>query len=816
MEQSVRCCRLERAIGLTILAVAASLFAAPATAQLAPIESNSAILNAPRALRLDVSINGAPTHIVEPFTWTPPGRLSTTRGDLEDIGVKAPGQGGLRDVVFLDDLPGIKFAFDEAAQRIDFTLSDAQRLARVDARGTFETPPPPVANWGALVNYTLYASSMSGMTALPKFSGANATLDARAFSPYGVLSQTGIVGDTIANDQKYLRLDSTFTYSDPDDLLTARAGDSITGGLAWTRPIRFGGLQIQRDFTMRSDLVTQPVPTISGSAAVPSSVDVFVNDVKTFSQNVGAGPYQISNLPILSGAGEARVVVTDASGRQVQSNVSLYSSPNLLDAGLTDFSLDAGLARRFYASASDQYDRRPIGAATARRGVSDNVTLEAHAEGGDGLANGGLGALARFGPFGAIALAGAESRFEGRAGFQAYGAYDVQFRGFSLDISSQHTFGSYNDLASVTASQPQFGAANFGGNPGLGLLSASSGWDARAPKGLDRISLSAPLPFDRAAASLSFINQRNADDTRSEILAASLSKQMDWKNASIFVTVYYDFAQRNSAGLYAGLSIALGDDIVATAGVSASRDSAIAPTLDAQKTLENQDGAYGWRIHDAQGASPYRQVDGSYRSGHATIDVGAQQENHAVGGNVQLDGSIAAVGSGIVFGNHVQDSFAIVEAGAPGVGVLQDNRQIGVTNPWGMYLVPNLRPYQSNRIGIDPAALPTVAEAESTQKTVAPTRNSGVALDYGVKKDVRGAIVILTGPDGKFLPPGSKGALAGADETFVVGYDGQAYVKFLTSSNTIAVESGDAECHATFAYAPAAGKRAIIGPVSCR
>jgi outer membrane usher protein len=156
MEQSVRCCRLERAIGLTILAVASSLFAAPATAQLAPIESNPAILNAPRALRLDVSINGAPTHIVEPFTWTAPGRLSTTRSDLEDIGVKAPGQGGLRDVVFLDDLPGIKFAFDEAAQRIDFTLSDAQRLARVyDARGTFEKPPPAVADWGALVNYTL-------------------------------------------------------------------------------------------------------------------------------------------------------------------------------------------------------------------------------------------------------------------------------------------------------------------------------------------------------------------------------------------------------------------------------------------------------------------------------------------------------------------------------------------------------------------------------------------------------------------------------------------------------------------------------------
>ena len=49
------------------------------------------------------------------------------------------------------------------------------------------------------------------------------------------------------------------------------------------------------------------MPSVSGSAAVPSTVDIYVNNLKTYSQDVGTGPYQINNLP-LSGGGTARIV----------------------------------------------------------------------------------------------------------------------------------------------------------------------------------------------------------------------------------------------------------------------------------------------------------------------------------------------------------------------------------------------------------------------------------------------------------------------------------------------------------------------------
>jgi outer membrane usher protein len=96
-----------------------------------------------------------------------------------------------------------------------------------------------------------------------------------------------------------------------------------------------------------------------------------------------------------------------------------------------------------------------------------------------------------------------------------------------------------------------------------------------------------------------------------------------------------------------------------------------------------------------------------------------------------------------------------------------------------------------------------------------PANHGGVYVDFGVKKDLRAAIVVLTRKDGAFLPPGSKGRLTGSEESFVVGYDGQAYVKHLADSNVLVAEDGEAECRASFHYSPAAGKRVTIGPIPC-
>lgn len=71
---------------------------------------------------------------------------------------------------------------------------------------------------------------------------------------------------------------------------------------------------------------------------MPSSVDLYINSYKNSTTNVNPGPFTLDTVPYINGAGEARVVTTDALGRQVSTLVPFYVASNLLQAGMSDFS----------------------------------------------------------------------------------------------------------------------------------------------------------------------------------------------------------------------------------------------------------------------------------------------------------------------------------------------------------------------------------------------------------------------------------------------------------------------------------------------
>ena len=254
----------------------------------------------------------------------------------------------------------MSYYYDEARQIVDITVADGGRLPRLyDLRGPQKPLPNTQPSTGAVLNYLLFGGGGRNSSVTNwQFQGASATLDARLFSPYGIVSQSGILASNTGGGvvSQRLRLDSTWTCKDPEHILTYRAGDTISSGLAWTRPVRLGGLQVQRDFATRPDLVTLPLPSFSGSAAVPSTVDVYVNDVRTISQDVDNGPFRMTNLPILSGQGNASVIVRDSSGRDVETTLPFLVSNQLLRGGLVDFSVEAGFPRLFYGALSNVYE----------------------------------------------------------------------------------------------------------------------------------------------------------------------------------------------------------------------------------------------------------------------------------------------------------------------------------------------------------------------------------------------------------------------------------------------------------------------------
>jgi outer membrane usher protein len=774
-----------------------------------------------RRLELEVYINDAPANLIGSFTQLADRRMAVRRAELTEIGLKVPGSGADDELIIIDDLTGVAYRYDEPAQKIYFNVRDDRRLVKTfDAHNPSDGIGPVRSDFGSVLNYTLFASSIKPLNnGAFAFSGANATLDARAFGPYGTLSQSAIVGTTTTQDVSALRLDTTWAYSNPETLLTYRAGDFISGGLSWTRPVRLGGLQMQRNFALRPDLVTLPLPTVSGSAAVPSTVDVYVNNLKTLSQQVPAGPFQVTNVPVLSGGGTAQVVVRDAAGHQTQTSLPFYTTPKLLREGFMDFSVEAGLPRVQYGTASNSYLNDPVGSASLRGGLTDWLTVEAHSEGGAGLMNGGLGAVTSLSSTGVVSVAGSASRFSDMSGFQSYVAYDKQFAAFSIHASSLRTFGTYIDLAAVTAYYlpavaAYQGFASVSASPSLLLT------NIMPPKSIDTFSVGFPLPFDKASLNLSLLHEVLQDSTRSDIASVSYSRSI-FSNGSLFVTAFSDISNRTNSGVFIGISMPLGDtpsdrgSIVASTTVSAT-PTGTNVTFEAAKAIQPVPGSYGWDLRDNEGQTPYRSAEASYRSSVAQFDGYVQQAGMNTSASIQAQGAVASMGGGVFFANHIDDAFAVIDAGAPDVDVLYENRPAGKTNGQGLLLIPSLRSYQKNQIAIDPRGLPVDAEVPTTHNIAAPADRSGVNVRFGIKTDIKAAVVILVDKSGTFIAPGSQGKRDGANEAFVVGYDGRAYIKDLGDANTVVLTDARGQCRASFPFTPKKNSQVVIGPVVCQ
>jgi outer membrane usher protein len=756
---------------------------------------------APVNLQLNVIINGVSTNLIASFVQYDDGRIAATAGELTELGIRTPPTSGPNVLVGLSAIPSASYKYDEAKQQIAITIADAQRIPRdYDINGSDVRTTVAPSVWGGVLNYNVFLSADNVFQSPASSAAGSLTLDGRVFSPFGTFSQSAFLHADPVGQARISRLDSTYRYSDLERLIVYQAGDLINGGLSWTRPIRVGGVQARKNFALRPDLVTVPLPNLSGTAAVPSTVDVYINNLKMFSVDVGAGPFTFSDFPVISGAGDARIVIRDASGRETTTTVPFYSAPQLLAPGLTSFSAEAGLPRLGYGSASDAYPALPVASATARHGLYEWLTVEGHAEAAAGLINAGGGAVSTFRGLGTLSGAISGSLGPGQFGAQTYVGLESRLSGITLNLSSLHSFGQYNDLASRVAQLA--GSAD----PAL----AATG----PVRALDRITVSTLLPFDRkSSVSASFLHSVDGAGHRSDVVSASWSRSVG-QRATVFASGFTDLEDLSRNGVFVGISQRLDGSASASASVAASNGSATA-NVAAVKPLGPDVGAFGWRVQDTEGAVAFREAALAYRAPVARLEGIAGQSPDGFRGAVGVEGSVATIGGRVFLTNRIDDAFAVVRVGVPNVPVMYDNRPLGVTDAQGMILVPSLRSFDRNKISIDPIDLPVDAEIETTRTIIAPADRAGVLVDFGVRIATSSALVVFTGAEGGFLPVGSTGRSETGEE-FIVGYDGQGFLRDLGARNAVTIETPQGRCRATFAYAPRGGEQVVISPVVCR
>lgn len=756
-------------------------------------------------LYLEVFINGHDIKLIANFVQLPDGRFTSPASELSELGIRVP-EGAGPDVL-LDDLPGLSYAYDEQKQAMSIMAEDSALVPKsVSGRGKSDLLAPQ-PGFGSVLNYGLFATTpdtlLDGDVDL---SGASVSLDHRFYTPWGVLTNTGAIrtkGITYEGANA-VRTDSYFTYVDQERMNTYTVGDVTISSLPWSRPIRIGGAQAKRDFSLRDDVISVPLLTASGSAAVPSTVDVYIGSVRTFTGSVDPGPFLLSDVPVIDRYGDARIVLRDVSGRETEVTVPFYASQYLLKQGMLDYSIEAGLARQDYGQESFSYGTDPVASGSLRYGVTDRLTVEAHAEAKSDLAMGGAGITTVLFNRAEATIAAGGSVYGGETGFFTYGRFSTEYKDITLSVSSFRSLGDFADLVYAT------------GIDDLGKDKLNEDYNyLEPPKAMDAVTLGLPLFFDDSSVNLTFIHALREDD-ENFIASASYSRSLGWRDVTLRLNGFWDFGDDGGLGVLADVSMPLGGSTHLNIGVARDKGGKITPAASVQKPLGSEVGSYGYRV-EGSGTDIYGPsgADASYRSSYGVAQAQLRANNGRASASARFDGALVMAGGGVFAANTIYDSFAVVDAGLPDVPVMLQNQPVATTGSNGKALVSGLRSYAKNRISIDVANLPVDATVEATDETVIPARRSGVTLKFngGVKSS---ALLILRDASGGYLAHGSVAKVNGGDAEIFVGYDGQLWLEGLEASNTLTVENENGVCTASFAYTPAPGKQVIIDPVECK
>lgn len=757
------------------------------------------------ALFLEVFINNQPMNLITRFNDHGEGGLSADAQELRNSGI-LPDSVSKRGEVRLDQISGLISQVNVKDQTIHFSLPP-ELLAphRVYAGGAADDLPQDAAahqidhGYGVVLNYGLTADAWKGRNGGldQTFSGS---FDARLFMPIGSLNHGFAVTQDESGDLRYRRLNTYWRSSFPGRAIQLQAGDIATRGPSWARPVRLGGIMMERNFGMRPDLVTVPLPGFEGSAALPSTVEVFADSIRTYAADVPAGPFRLDGLPLAGRAGIAQVVVRDITGRETRVDLPFLVSDDLLGRGVLDFAVAAGRPRVGIGTATDHYGQDTYGTATLRFGATDGVTLLAYAEGGRALALGGVGATFRIGHWGTASLNLAQSNSDANSGRLVDFSTRLSFGKAQVGARLMQTSGTFVDIATLTA------------EPDLVSPTLST-----VPQRSMSVNFSAPLGGAIGGNASLFASTTDYLGEPSERSIGAFYTRDIWKDASLSLSVMSQRGRVKDTVFGASFHVPLGGRRSLSTNTERSEEG-WRHYATANGRSEGGIPKWDWRLQASRTETQTSVLgNAAYEGRLGRVEIGARASDGSKSVGVRLDGSVVVSGGGVFLSRRIHDAFAVVDAGAAGVEVRADNRPVGVTGQSGKILVPGLRAWEENTLTLDPVNLPLDAAVGSTSQTVRPAFNSGTRVSFGVSTSAREALVELLDPQGVALEVGGRVVVNGADDDILVGFDGETYLLGLQDHNTIEVSYPDGRlCSASFDYVDDPGTLSELRGVTCQ
>ena len=679
----------------------------------------------------------------------------------------------------LTSLRGLTFAVNESSQSLVIQAPPALFGGTVlrSSAGLAIPQLPPV---GGFFNYDVVATHVQNET------GLNGLMEAGIFGRWGAGVTSFLARDSsMPNESRYVRLETTWTHDRPGNIDSVRLGDAVSSGGSWGRPVRFGGVQWATNFGIQPGFVTFPLPGLTGETALPSTVDVYVNDALRLRREVPAGPFTIPDLPVVSGQGVARLVVRDLLGRERVITQPYYATPRLLRGGLHEYSYEAGLVRRSFGITSNDYGRFAT-AGTHRYGFTDRLTGEVHGEVLKDQQAIGAGATYLWSGIGLFSASVASSRSDrGGGGLVGFG-YEQQARNLSFGANTQLTTENF---------------AQLGLQP-----------DERAPAQTSSVFANyATRRFGSFGAS--YVHQGFRDREQTTLASASYSVSVGKATMGVSLLHFLSGERRTIAGLTLSWPL----DTLTNASTSATFQGSSRQVLtQVQRSLPAGNG-YAYRFLVGAADAERQEAGVSAQNEYGTyIAEAARSANGDVGVRATASGAVAYLGGNVFLTRRITDSFAVVEMpkGYSGVRVYADNQLVARTGADGTALVPRLRAYQKNAVRLDVSDVPLDTDMGALEANAVPYFRSGLLLQFAVKRAHDATLTVVLG-NGEPLPAGAVAQLVGQQTEFPIGMNGELYLKGLAEKNQVRVTWRGQSCEFPVAFNDTKEPLPHLGTFSC-
>ncbi|MCT8090495.1 fimbrial biogenesis outer membrane usher protein [Acinetobacter sp. T_3_1] len=713
-------------------------------------------------LFLDVILNQSDPNVLGRFLQKDD-QLFVFKDTLQQLKLNLPTNinASSAEYYLLEDIPFIDYNYDSLNQKIYFNV-DIRALNKISQYTAYNIIEPakldPVQDRpGVLLNYDFYSQYSEDYFSL------NGTNEFRLFGlgEGGILSVSSNYSYTHTNQNSELNalvLDTYWQRDFPEKMLTIRIGDVQSKSLAWSRSTRLGGVSFSKNFSLQPYQITTPLESFKGEVSLPSTVDLFINGLKQTSQQVVPGQFEIETVPIITGTGQAQVIVTDINGQQRILNFSLYGTNQLLKDKLSDWSFSLGQTRLAYGEQSFKYDDDLVGNASYRYGLTKDLTIESHIEFAPDLYLIGGGVIQRLGGRAGMlnaAYSFSDYRHSNETLYQLGYSWNSQYLNFFYNTTRQS--GQYYDIAGLNSS-------NF-------------------PKRSDQVFLGFNNRLGQFGTS--YIYQEYSPASSNEFITFNWSYSFP-NNYYLNLSANHDLTQEDTR-YYLSLNIPL--EKKRTVNFSYQQDQEQEKlSLNARQAISRDVGGWGWQLQ-ADTARDTQNIQAQIAQMHdyGEWNIGFQEvKSKNISSriaNSALSGSVLMMNQSFFPMQRSFDSFALISTSQiSDIPVKLENRYVGKTNKNGELVVTSLNPYQNNRITIDPLELPPDYHIETTVKNAVPRYASGVFLEFPISQ-ILAIQAVIKQANGNFIKAGTN---VWATEDFnledtgpltIVAHDGMIYIE---------------------------------------